>query len=158
MQGDYNEITFDFAFSDEIMRKTDGSFKRINKIVSFEYPYPEEWTIVTNLTIVSEIGMAILSLNFNNKREVIVSAYESSDSDGYYAPYIPALSEWSQQKGWLVPEPTQFLIEQDIEFWKYLYNTNIIDSRYLEKIYGKRDTLKPDAWEELEEQTDDESD
>ena len=45
---------------------------------------------------------------------------------------------WAQENGWKIPQPNPELVKVNKEFWKYFYDTLIIDSDYFDKLYGGR--------------------
>ena len=49
---------------------------------------------------------------------------------------------WAQESGWKIPQPHYDLVKSDKEFWKHFYDTLIIDSDYLDKLYGERPQLQ----------------
>jgi hypothetical protein len=48
---------------------------------------------------------------------------------------------WAQESGWKIPQPNPELVKMNKEFWKYFYDTLIIDSDYFDKLYGGRPQL-----------------
>jgi hypothetical protein len=51
---------------------------------------------------------------------------------------------WCQENGWKVPQPHPNLVKTDKVFWKHFYDTLIIDSDYMDEIYGIRPSLQPE--------------
>ncbi|MCD6435908.1 MAG: hypothetical protein J7L15_05920 [Clostridiales bacterium] len=129
-------------FTDVTMAGTDGVFEEVNKLMSSEFTSDGRWMLRTEATIISKFGVGEVVLSLFHDKKVYIVDYEPSIGDVYYNPDIPALSQWSQQSGWRIPQPHVDLIKIDQEFWKHFYDTLIIDSDYFDKIYGKRVQLE----------------
>ena len=135
-----NEI--ELNFTDITMAETDGVFDEVNRLMSKEFTSDGKWMLRTNATVISKFGVGEVVLSLFNDRNIYIVDYEPSIGDVYYNPDIPALSQWSQQSGWRIPQPSVDLIKMDKEFWKHFYDTLILDSDYFDKIYGKRAQLE----------------
>jgi len=134
------EVTIDF--SDTTMAETDGIFKDVQKKMCSEFPYRDDWMVRSSATIVSKFGCAEMLLHFyGNKKLYIVEYSPSSSGDVYYNPDISAVSTWAQANGWNIPEPSKELILSAKAFWKYFYDTLLVDSEYFDSLYGKRDNI-----------------
>lgn len=145
------EIDFEFNFSDVTILEADGVFEDVCRLMEDGGDFygqkvtaPKEWMIETTLTIDSMLGLGIFVLHFYNDKRVVVDRYESSGGDVFYNPDLPALSGWVQQKGWNPPEPSLSLVKSNIEFWKYHWQNLIVDSKYLDEVFGERPNLHPE--------------
>ena len=126
------EIDFELNFTDVTISETDGIFSDVLYAMTHQYDNltgillssPEDWTIRTTLTVESDLGIA--------------------KYDVYYNPDVSALSEWCQRKGWNIPEPSVALVKSNIEFWKHYWETTLVDSGYLDEVFGVREVVRPD--------------
>ena len=128
-------------FTDVTMAETNGVFDEVKKKMDEEFPHDGKWMIRTDLTIDSGVGLAIMTLNLYYNKRVDIVKYDPSIGDVYYNPDLQSLSQWCQENGWNIPQPKSDIIKINKEFWKYFYDTLIIDSDYFDKIYGKRPQL-----------------
>ncbi len=138
----YDDIDLELNFSDITISETDGNYKDVNEKMISEFPYSKEWMIKTNLTVESKYGVAYIELHFYNNKDIYVVDFKPSIGNVFYNPDIIGLSQWSQENGWNIPKPNKELTIKDREFWKYFYDTLIIDSDYFDKHYGERPQLK----------------
>jgi hypothetical protein len=138
------EIEFEFNFTDETILETDGEYAEVVRLMDEEEVSVPEWYLKSILTIESDIGMARFSLNFWHNGRIIINEYDPSLGDVAYNPDLQALTAWASAKGWKVPEPNEMLVRQNIEFWKDYWETLLIDSPYLDELFGVRPQLRPD--------------
>jgi len=97
--------------------------------------------IATKCEIKSLHGIAIMELHFYHNGDVFIDSFQPSTSiDAYYNPDIRYLSAWLQEKGWHVPEPLPDLIRINVDFWKHFWESSLINSGYLNNLYGKRES------------------
>lgn len=143
------EVTIDFT--DITIGETNGYFEDVCKIMKEDNFWAKKWTIRSNVSITSVAGMGSMELQFNNEGLVYIISYSPSIGDVFYNPDIQAISMWAQDRGWKVPQPHPDLIKSAKDFWKHFYDTLVIDSDYLDKLYGKRHQFV----EEIEEIEDD---
>lgn len=152
-----NEVQFEFNFTDPTILEADGEFDEVNRLMIKDFPHQKDWMVSSWLTIDSQFGLATMSLHFMSDKKIFITQYTPSVGDVYYNPDISALSEWSQSKGWLVPEPIKEIIRENIDFWKHYWETLLIDSTYLDDIFGKREHAKPNWKPKIEKDEEDES-
>ena len=129
---------FRIDFTDITLIETDGDFEKTNKIMTTESPFNNKWVIRTFATVSSISGTGSMELQFHGDKSVYIIDYVPSIGDLFYNPDIRVISMWSQENGWKVPQPHPDLVKDNKEFWKHFYDTLIIDSDYLDKLYGKR--------------------
>jgi hypothetical protein len=151
-----NEIEFEFNFTDQTILETDGEFSEVVRLMEEEEVPVTEWYLKSILTIESDIGMARFSLNFRFDGRIIINEYDPSLGDVAYNPDLQALTAWASSKGWKIPEPNEMLVRQNIEFWKDYWETLLIDSPYLDELFGVRPQLQP-GFGDPEEDVDDEA-
>jgi len=133
-----NKETIDFT--DITMARTDGVFEDVKKVMEEEC-YDDSWMIRTTATITSEFGIGLMVLHFYGTGQLLIDEYDPSINDVYYNPDISALASWAQDNGWKTPSPGMDIARKDKEFWKYFWQTYLIDSEYFDRIYGKRDAF-----------------
>jgi len=134
------DITIDFT--DVTLSQTNGIYSEVKKIMESEFPYPKNWVIKTDITIDSEFGMGEMTLNFYFDGRIYIINYIPSVGDVFYNPDLQVISQWSQENGWKIPQPSEDLIKDNKEFWKHFYDTLIIDSDYFDEKYGKRPQIE----------------
>ena len=136
---DSNE--FIINFTDVTLNETDGVFKEIEKIMSQEFPHSDKWVLRSFVTISSIGGEGEMEIQCHGDRNLYILEYNSSIGDLFYNPDIRVLSMWAQENGWKIPQPHPNLVKSDKDFWKHFYDTLVIDSDYLDELYGKRPQL-----------------
>jgi hypothetical protein len=137
-----NSDEFEINFTDITLNETDGVFDDTKKIMEKEFPYNKKWALRTDIVISGLNGECYMEAQFNGKGEVYIVDYSPSIGDLFYNPDIQVISMWSQENGWKVPQPHPDLIKENKDFWKYFYDTLIIDSDYFDELYGKRPQLQ----------------
>ena len=100
------------------------------------------WMIRTTATITSSFGVGAMVLHFFDNKDILIDEYDPSTNDVFYNPDIAALSQWAADVGWNKPEPGVDIVRRNKEFWKYFWETYLIDSKYFDKVYGKRDEFE----------------
>jgi len=129
-------------FTDVTMAETDGLFEEVEEIMLGEPPYNDTWMIRTSVTITSSFGIGSMVLHFYGDKTILIDDYDPSINDVYYNPDVAALSQWADDAGWNKPEPSKDTAKRNKEFWKYFWETYLIDSKYFDNIYGKRDVFE----------------
>jgi hypothetical protein len=129
---------FIINFTDITLNETDGIFEDTKKIMLNETPRSDKWVLRSFITIVSNSGEGSMEIQCHGDKNIYILDYEPSIGDLYYNPDIQAISMWAQENGWNIPQPHPDLIKSNKEFWKYFYDTLVIDSDYLDKLYGGR--------------------
>ena len=136
-----NKENFDFEinFTDITVLEADGKYSKAKEIMSKEIS--EEWMLETEATIISEFGEAffILHLYYDGRVYIMNFSSKNNADDVYYNPDIRFLSFWAQESGWKVPQPFPDLIKENMDFWRYFWDTGIVDSDYLDKKIGKKE-------------------
>lgn len=129
----------EFSFSDISMCESGGEFEVLDKLMNDEIPQ-NKWCIITKLYINSNLGTCEFELQCDYSKNIYILEYSSSIEDVFCNPDIPGLSRWAQEKGWNIPQPSEFVAKSNKEFWKHFYDTNVIDCNYFDKVYGKRES------------------
>lgn len=146
------EVDFNFTFSDRTMNESGGSFEMVSSLmkeskkplshhlaIDPNSQYFDDWVLVSDVFIQSQHGICKAEVAFYHNKSVVIQDYVPSVGDVYYNPDIRALSVWCEENGWNFPEPTEALVKTNPWFWKHFWKTRLIDSRYLDRIYGSRD-------------------
>ncbi len=131
-----NEFIIDFT--DITLNETDGVFEDVKNIMMNEIPRSEKWVLRSFVTISSNSGEGLMEIQCHADGNLYILDYTPSIGDLFYNPDIQALSMWAQGNGWNIPQPHPDLIKSNKEFWKYFYDTLVIDSDYFDKLYGGR--------------------
>lgn len=139
------EMGVQIDFTDITMAETDGIFEDVQEIMSNETQPNSTWMIRSTSSITSEFGVGVMVLDFYGTGRIIISDYDPSVNDVYYNPDVRALCAWAQDAGWEVPQPSVDLAKKNKDFWKYFWDTLLIDSDYFDKAYGKRDILEGES-------------
>jgi len=132
------ENEFTINFTDITLNETDGVFEETKNIMLKEVPYNDKWVLRSLVTISSDTGDGSMEIQCHGDGNIYILSYEPSIGDLFYNPDIQAISMWAQENGWNIPQPHPELIKTNKDFWKYFYDTLIIDSDYLDKLYGGR--------------------
>lgn len=140
------EVILDFT--DITIGEADGYFDNVKNIMDKDYFCGEKWAIRSDVSITSISGMGSMEMQFHNDRSIYILNYNPSIGDVFYNPDIQTISMWAQDRGWKVPQPHPDLIKRSKDFWKHFYDTLVIDSDYLDKLYGKRPQFSEDITEE----------
>jgi len=131
-------VEFTINFTDITLNETDGVFRETEEIMSKEFPRNKKWVIRSFASIVSISGEGSMEIQCHEDGKMYILEYTPSIEDVFYNPDIQVLSMWAQKNGWKIPQPHPDLVKKDKEFWKHFYDTLVIDSDYLDKLYGKR--------------------
>lgn len=132
------DTEFIIDFTDITLNETDGVFKDVKEIMANEIPRSENWVLRSFVTISSNSGEGAMEIQCHADGNLYILDYSPSIGDLFYNPDIQALSMWAQDNGWKIPQPHPDLVKTNKEFWKYFYDTLVIDSDYLDKLYGGR--------------------
>jgi len=140
---------FDVSFSDLTLIEFEGKYSDIKDVMDKEHP---NWCLCTTMTITNPTtGCSNFELDLHHDGKIIITDYEPSIGDVFYNPDISCLSVWSQKSGWQIPEPLPDLVRIDIGFWKYFWETSIINSLFLDNKYGERNKQDVEDDPEIDE-------
>ena len=134
-------MEFDIEFTDVTLVETDGDYKETKTIMKNEFPYNDKWVLRSIVTVASLTGIGIMEIQFYGNGDVYILDYKASIGDLFYNPDIEVISVWAQDNGWNIPQPHQDLVKVNKIFWKHFWETLIIDSDYLDGLYGVRPQL-----------------
>ena len=135
------ENEFTINFTDITLNETDGVFEETKKIMLEEVPRSDKWVLRSQITIASNSGEGWMEIQCQGDGNIYILDYSPSIGDLFYNPDIQAISMWAQKNGWNIPQPNPELIKMNKDFWKYFYDTLIIDSDYFDKLYGGRSQI-----------------
>lgn len=136
------EIEIQIDFSDITLAETDGLFNDVEKIMLGEFPYNKNWVIRSYITITSPSGVSNMEIQCHSNKNIYIIDYRASINDVFYNYDLQALSMWAQQNGWNIPQPHFELVKENKVFWKHFWETLVVDSDYLDELYGKRDVVR----------------
>lgn len=135
------EINIKIDFTDITLSETDGKYEDVKKIMTEENPNYDKWVLRSDVTISSPSGIGIMEIQCHGDGSIYILKYIPSIADVYYNNDIQEISSWAQNNGWKIPQPKYTVVEDNKQFWKYFWETLIIDSDYLDELYGKRAQL-----------------
>jgi hypothetical protein len=96
----------------------------------------------SNLILYSSFGLAQFDLSFFKNKDIYIKEYSPSVAEVFYNPDIRCLTMWSFENGWNRPKPHRDLIDQDVELWRHFWETYLVDSEYLERKFGSRESTE----------------
>jgi hypothetical protein len=138
-----NKIQYDFTFDDITIIETDGNYDETKKIMS-EDTFSDGWMLESNLLMGIRIGTkymeATMLLHFYGNGNVYIMEYQPSSGDVFYNPDVRGFVSWAKYNGWKSIRPFRDLVKGNVKFWKYFWETHMVDSDYLEQQFGKRES------------------
>lgn len=134
-------LEFIIDFTDITLNETDGVFKDVQEIMQKEPPGGEKWVLRSYVTITGHMGMGSMEIQCHGDGGIYILEYTPSIGELFYNPDIQAFSMWAQANGWKIPQPHPDIVKGNKEYWKHFYDTLLIDSDYLDELYGKRPQL-----------------
>jgi len=140
---------FEIDFTDVTILEADGEFKKVSEIMLKDSPVTsKKWMLNSGMTLVNETGVSNFNLNFWYNGDVYIIDYMPSVKDVFYNLDLRCLSYWSQQNGWNVPKVSTDLVKQRLDYWKYFWSVNLVDSDYLDSAFGDRNEVPIDLGNE----------
>lgn len=131
------DFEFNLFFSDTTVLETDGEFIKVQELMLDEPPNDERWMLETRLTVEGPGVVSEMKLHLWNTGDIHIVSYQGPVV--FYNPDLQCLSEWAQQRGWKIPQPSKDLVRGNMEFWKHYWNAMLVDSDYLDELFGKRE-------------------
>lgn len=95
-----------------------------------------QWSTVPNHAVPCQ-GLSRFTLQIYSNKDVIIHQFINM-SGTVYSRDLQTLNIWCKQNGFNKPYPHKFLLEQNINLWKYYWQTFLINSQILDKKFGKR--------------------
>ena len=129
-------------FTDITLAEVDGIYEDVKELMIECSIDDDTWMIRTNATITSSFGIGVMVVHFYGTGKVLIEDYDPSINDVYYNPDVRALCDWAKDAGWKRVQPSIDIIKKNKDFWKYFWETFIIDSDYFDKVYGDRDIIE----------------
>ena len=137
-----DSMEFVLDFTDITLGEADGVFGEVDELMRAEPGMREApWVVRSTVTIRSNVGIGSMIIQCHSDKNIYILDYEPSIGELFYNPDIQAFSVWAQSSGWNIPQPHPDLVKTNKEFWKHFYDTLVIDSDYLDSLYGKREQL-----------------
>jgi len=134
-------VDFDLDFDDRTIIESGGDFTEIVRIMKEDSP-SDTWMLRSGLHMVVVIHGQMMEaqflLHFYSDGKIRIMEYRASSNDPAYNPDISGLSEWIKSKGWSSLSPHSDLVRMNLPFWKFFWETFLVDSEYLDNNYGKR--------------------
>jgi len=140
-----NLIDYEMLFTDRTIIEGNGEYDKVCQIMTGE-GQSKDWMLETNLQMMIKMPDRLLDamfkLHFYENGMVYIVEYSPSDGVlSFYSPDIRGLMSWALQNGWKFLRPSNDLVRDDMFFWKNCWETNLVESEYLEDQYGKKDNL-----------------
>jgi len=132
------EVEFVIEFSDPTMIEGDGYYNEVNDIMSRE-KNGYYWMLRTTVFMSDSNINSQMTLHLYQNKDIYIEDYIMKKDEVCYCPDLQYLTAWAQQSGWSVPRPSKDLLMMDVDFWKYFWETSLIDCTYFDDIYGKRE-------------------
>ena len=145
-----NEQEFEISFSDGTLIEGEGKYDKVKSIMEKDFMGNAEWMLRTYCTLVTTAGISEMVLHFYFDGKVYIMEYAPSIKDVFYNPDISSLNIWLQEHNWEIPRPYQDLVNSDKGLWKHFWETYLIDSEYLDRLYGVRENIYTDSLSEGE--------
>jgi len=134
-------VDYELDFDDNTLLETEGDFEEIMKIMKKDTP-ADTWMLCSGLrmtiTIHGQMMEAQFLLHFYSDGKIYIMEYSPSSSDVSYNPDMSGLSTWVKSKGWSSLHPYVDLVKNNLVFWKFFWESHLVDSDYLDHNYGKR--------------------
>jgi hypothetical protein len=139
------ETEFEIEFDDLTLIETEGVFDQTRDLMNEDLFAKDSWMLESGVTITSSFGSSKMLLHFYANGDIYIMEFNpSTQGDAFYNPDVRAISSWSQSVGWNRPKPFPDLARENVDFWKHFWDTWIIDSEFLDKIFGEREDFDYD--------------
>ena len=136
-----SELEFDISFSDVTIIEGEGKYDKVKAIMNEDFVGDSKWMLRSRCTLVTAAGLSEMVLHFYSDKKVYIMDYMPSIKDVFYNPDISSLNRWLQENGWGIPNPHKDLVDADKGLWRHFWETYLIDSEYLDLLYGERDNI-----------------
>ena len=153
-KNDEFQMDFEIQFNDLTMIESNGDYKIVKQIMNNDEIGVHDWCIKSRLVINSDFGDCHFNLDFYHDGRVYILGYLPSPG-GIITTDLGFLTKWCQENGWNIPQPIEYIVRDNLEVWKQLWNTLLVDSDYLDNRYGKRAALNIRDKIEEEDEDDD---
>lgn len=151
-------MDFEIQFSDLTLLEANGNYEDVCAIMKVPHSsgiikdiVVDKWMIESLVTLQNPFGFSQLSCHFYWDGRIIIADYTPTIQD-IHNPDIRCLTYWANLFGWKRPEPLPTMVDTWMDFWHMQWDTFIVDSEYLETIYGKREDRS--FFEDENEETD----
>lgn len=128
----------DIQFTDLTVIQGKGYYEKIKAILAREVFGGSNWMLESRVTVDSQYGTAQFVLHFFDGGQLVIDYYVPSVKDAFYCEDISFLSEWSQEHGWGLPRPSRDMVKDSPDFWRYYWESNLIESDDLLARYGDK--------------------
>ena len=147
----------EITYTDLTLAEVDGYREDVAKIMAGERNFPsvDEWILRSELSVSSAFGIANFDVQLHDDGQFFILEYSPSTGEVLYSPDIPALAVWAEQRGWDIPQPSEYLAKSSRLLWKHFWETRLVDSPYLDSVFGERETNYAADWEDLEREAND---
>jgi len=135
-----NLIDYEMIFTDLTIIEGEGEFVAISDIMKNDGA-AKGWMIETALQMIikmpGKILEAVFTLHFYDTGVIYVTNYMPSGGEmNFYSPDIRGLFSWALNNGWKTVTPSNDLVRDNMVFWKNCWETNLVESKYIEEQCG----------------------
>jgi hypothetical protein len=122
---------YSFEFSDLTIIEGHGRYDEVKAIMDSEVVPVPNWMLESDLYMCGDLGEANIVLHFYANKDVYIVSFKSDvmgNDNSMYNPFVTTLSVWCQDNGWNMPEVYFLLAKDNVDFWKYFWDTGIVKS------------------------------
>jgi len=115
-----------------------GSFDDVSSYMRKHDPEAMLWMIESTVNVTIETIIVRYVVHFSYDGRTVIYSSGSSGMRAGDQRAVRVLSSWVIDHGWKRPEPSPSEADAARDFWKELWTTGVVDSKYLQTKYGKR--------------------
>jgi len=138
------DCNFEISFSDITILESGGKFELVKDIMEKDSIANNKWMLQSYATVQYAEGFADFELHFFYDKNIYIADYQPSIKDVFYNLDLSYLLVWAQENGWNIPKITTDLVKLNEKYWKYFWSVNLIDSDYLDNVYGDKNKVNID--------------
>jgi hypothetical protein len=115
-----------------------GSFSDVVSYMKDHDPEAPRWMIESIANVSMDAIIVRYIVHFSHDGRTVIYSSGSSGMRAGDQRAVRVLSSWLIDHGWKRPEPSPSEADAARDFWKELWTTGVVDSKYLQAKYGKR--------------------
>jgi len=126
-------------FSDPLMSKWSGDFSDVDKVMKDDIHQDPSglWMISSLVEIRHRFGASSFLLHFYNDKSVCIYEHKIKRANASNLSDIQFLKHAITCCGWKKMYPYHSEVDKNVDFWKSLWETGIIEYDKFEKIYSR---------------------
>ena len=138
-------MKYELNFTDNTIIEGKGEFNKIKDIMLKEDGV-SEWMLRTELQMIIDyyhnLSEARFILHLYSDGTIYINEYVPSSGEfSFYNPDVSGLLTWALENGWKRLRPSNDLAKDYTQFWKYCWETNLVESDYLADQYGEKNKM-----------------